>query len=365
MGSLRTFQHVSASPQSPHPRPRLLSILGLCLLLGVIAVRNHRQSSSAPPSRPGALLSVDKTCMGAPWTIKVAATNDMSADDIRDRIDAAFAEVERVESIMSEWRPDSPVSAINAAAGGAPIEVPEELRDIIVRANGLSRESGGAFDITWKGIGNLWRWRDEKFTPPDEERIQAALERVGHRRIAIEGSRVGLKSPGMQIGLGGIAKGYGVDRAARTLRLAGLRNFMIDGGGDILVAGAKFGEAWRLGIQHPRNARNDLMAALELADAALVTSGDYEQGRVIDGQRIHHILDPRTGRPAQRCQSVSVIAPDAESADALATTLFVLGPEKGLQLIASRPRTEALIVDAEGALWMTEGFKAKAQFAQP
>ena len=303
--------------------------------------------------------------MGAPWTIKVAPTNDMSAAQVRSHVDAAFAEVDRVESIMSEWLPDSPISAINAAAGRAPIEVPEELRDIIVRANELSRESRGAFDITWKGIAELWRWQDENFTPPDEKKIQTALKRVGHRKIAIEGTRVGLQDPGMQIGLGGIAKGHGVDRAAEFLRHAGLRNFMIDGGGDILVAGLKFGEPWRLGIQHPRSARNDLMAALDLSDAALVTSGDYEQGRVIDGQRIHHILDPRTGRPAQRCRSVSVIAPTAETADALATTVFVLGPKQGLHLIEARAQTEALIVDAEGRLWMTDGFKTMARFAQP
>ncbi len=300
--------------------------------------------------------------MGAPWTIKVAATNGTPSDAIRERIEAAFNEVARVESIMSEWHPDSPISAVNAAAGKTPIEVPAELRDIILRANDLSRQSNGAFDITWKGIGDLWHWRDESFAIPDEKKIQNALKRVGHQKMMIEGSRVGLAAPGMRIGLGGIAKGYGVDRAAAILRDAGLRNFMIDGGGDILVAGLKFGEPWRLGIQHPRSARNDLMAALDLTDAALVTSGDYERGRVIDGQRVHHILDPRTGRPAQHCQSVSVIAPDAESADALATTVFVLGPEKGLQFIAGRPQTEALIVDAKGRLWMTDGFTAKAEF---
>ena len=303
--------------------------------------------------------------MGAPWSIKVAATNELSREAVNERIEAAFAEIERVEAMMSEWRPDSPISKINAAAGSPPIPVPAELRDIILRSIELSRQSNGAFDITWKGIGDLWQWSDTNFTPPDQPTIQVALERVDYRNIVVTRNSVGLMDSGMQIGLGGIAKGYGVDRAALKLRQSGLNNFMVNGGGDIYVAGLNFGRPWRLGIRHPRKGRQTLLAALDLSDAALVTSGDYEQGRIIDGQRIHHILDPRTGAPAQPCQSVSVIAPTAESADALATTVFILGPEEGLKLIADRPDTDTLIVDQDGRLWMTPGFKAKAQFRKP
>lgn len=346
------------------PHSKYLPAIILFLILGVILARNLISPSPAPSSKAPSLITVDKTCMGAPWTIKIAATNGMSSDEVQNRIEAAYAEIERVEAMMSEWRPDSPISAINDSAGGPPINVPDELREIILRANELSRQSEGAFDITWKGIGDLWRWKDDNFSPPDQAQIQQALQRVDYRKIVVNGNRVGLEAPDMQIGLGGIAKGYGVDRAADNLRNAGLLNFMIDGGGDIFAAGLKFGSPWRLGIQHPRAARDDLMAALDLTDAALVTSGDYEQGRDIEGHRIHHILDPRTGRPADQCRSVSVIAPDAESADALATTVFVLGPLDGLQLIATRPQTEALVVGADGRLLMTAGFRAKAQFAR-
>ena len=332
------------------------TIFVLCLFLGVLAARKLISPPAVPYTTSQSVFTADKTCMGAPWSIKVAATNGMTSDEIARSIEAAFAEVDRVESIMSEWRPDSPISAINASAGKDPIEVPDELRKIILRANELSRLSNGAFDITWKGMGNLWRWSDEDFSAPSEEEINQARQRVDYRKIEITENRVGLKDPGMEIGLGGIAKGYGVDRAALILRDAGLRNFMIDGGGDILTAGVKFGSPWRLGIQHPREGRDVLMAALDVTDAALVTSGDYERARVIDGRRVHHILDPRTGMPASKCRSVSVVAPDAETADALATTIFVLGPKEGLRLISDRPRTEALIIDADGRLWKTDGF---------
>ncbi len=342
----------------PSNRTNLAAAFVVSLILGVIAARSLLSPEGTAPSASPSTVTIKESHMGAPWGISVAATNGMSSAEVQSRIAAAYAEVERVESVMSEWRSTSPISAVNAAAGGEPVEVPDELRDIILRANEISRLSGGAFDITWKGMGDLWRWDDEDFTPPDEERIRRARKRIGWRKIVVEQDRVGLPDEGMQIGLGGIAKGYGVDRAARVLRDAGLRNFMIDGGGDIYVAGRKHGRPWRLGIRHPREGRDSLLATLALSDAALVTSGDYERSRVIDGVRVHHIVDPRTGRPTTLCQSVSVIAPDAETADALATAVFVLGPREGLKLIAGKERTEALVVDAEGQLWTTEGFDA-------
>jgi thiamine biosynthesis lipoprotein len=162
----------------------------------------------------------------------------------------------------------------------------------------------------------------------------------------------------MQIGLGGIAKGYGVDRAARALHTAGLNNYYIDGGGDIVVAGQNHGRPWRVAVRHPRKSLPELLTTVELSDAAIVTSGDYERFRILNGRRYHHILDPRTGEPAEGCQSVTVIAPLAESADALATAAFVLGPEKGLNLIARQTNTAALIVDTLGQLHMTDNFEA-------
>lgn len=338
----------------------LAALCVFAMILGVLGGRQFflrfGQSSTEPE-----LHILQRELMGTRWIIQVAPTNQMSAATIRRSIEAAFDEVARVESVMSEWRADSPISAVNAQAGKASVEVPDELRDLILRGKKISEISQGAFDITWKGLGDIWNFRDQLFSPPDEEQLLSALHRVDYRKISVEQNRVGLESSEMSIGLGGIAKGYGVDRAYGVLRDAGLFNFYIDGGGDISVSGLKHGRPWRVAIRHPRKAPTDFLAVAEMSNAAIVTSGDYENFRWVDGRRYHHILDPRTGMPATGCQSVTVVAPLAESADALATAAFVLGPEEGLNLIRQHAETEALMVDASGKVHMTDGFRHVVQ----
>lgn len=305
------------------------------------------------------LIVSEMDLMGTRWIIQVAPTNQVSRVRIQEHIQAAFEEVARVESVMSEWQPDSPISSVNNQAGEAPVEVPDELRDIILRARHMSEISSGAFDITWKGMGKLWNLRDPAFTPPTEETIQEAIARVDYRKLEVNGNRVRLKERGMQIGLGGIAKGYGIDRAGRVLRDAGLANFYVDGGGDILVAGLKHGRPWRVAVRHPRMGSSQFMAVVDMSDGAIVTSGDYENYRIHEGRRYHHILDPRAGKPAQGCQSVTIITAKAETADALATAAFVLGPREGWNLILQQANTEAMMVDASGELHLTSGFSKK------
>jgi thiamine biosynthesis lipoprotein len=167
---------------------------------------------------------------------------------------------------------------------------------------------------------------------------------------------VGLPEPGRAIGLGGIAKGYAVDRAAAVLRSAGFLNFYIDGGGDVLVSGRRGPRPWHVGVRNPRGGRNAILAVLSLEEGAVVTSGDYERYREIDGVRYHHIIDPRTGWPARESIAVTVYAPSAEAADALATAAFVLGPEAGSALIEDTPDTEALFVGAGGQVHVTSGW---------
>ena len=303
------------------------------------------------------MVSSEKELMGTRWMIQVALNNRMDEVTVRGFIESAFEEVARVESIMSEWRVDSPISAVNAAAGHDPVTVPDELRDLILRSQEISELSRGAFDISWKGMGDLWKLRDKAFSPPSESEISQALTRVNYRNIKVNQNTVSLEATGMQIGLGGIAKGYGIDQAAKVLRAAGLKHFYIDGGGDIAVAGLKHGRPWRVAIRHPRKESADLLTVVELSQASIVTSGDYENYRIFNDQRFHHILDPRIGKPAQGCQSVTVTAPLTELADALATAAFVLGPEQGLNLILQIPNADALIVYADGKLHMTDRFK--------
>ncbi len=302
--------------------------------------------------------------MGTVWVIQVEPNPSDSEEEVGRAIAAAFAEVTRIESIMSEWRVDSPLSAINGAAGREMVAVPAELRAIIERGIAYGELTAGAFDVTWRGMGNLWRF-DDGFVLPSTESIQAALALVEFRLIAIDRNRVGLPKAGMAIGLGGMAKGYALDRAGAVLRQSGFDNFLIDGGGDLLCSGKRQGKPWQIGVQRPRGGRGGLLALLTLTGGAVTTSGDYERFRIVDGIRYHHIIDPRTGQPARNSRSVTVVAHTAEEADVLATAIFVLGPVEGLRLAAARDGVDLLAVDAEGHLWMTDGFSQLAELVGP
>lgn len=296
--------------------------------------------------------------MGTVWSLQVLPEGQ-SRPTSEKALEAAFAEVERIERLMSEWRPDSPISAVNAAAGRDGVEVPTELVDIIRRGMHFGDLTGGAFDITWRGMGNLWHF-DESFSPPTDEQIREARSHVDYRKIRIEGNRVSVPA-GWAIGLGGIAKGYAIDQAAHKLSEAGFHDFLVNGGGDVLAVGRKGNRDWMVGVRDPRGGPQDLVARVR-ATAAVVTSGDYERYRIVDGVRYHHIIDPRTGRPASGCRSVTIVADQAELADVLATSVFVLGPRQGLELVSGMPHVETLIIDADGKYWMSDGFKKVAEF---
>ena len=235
--------------------------------------------------------------------------------------------------------------------------MPEELVGIIERGIAYGWLTSGAFDITWRGMGRLWTFGDD-FRVPEENEIREAVGRVDFRKVVIDGNTVFLPDPEMAIGLGGIAKGYAIDRAGLKIRQAGISNFLVDGGGDILAVGRINGRPWLVGIRDPRGDRLDLLRTLSISGGAVVTSGDYERFKIVDGRRYHHIIDPRTGFPADKCRSVTVFAPEAEKADVLATAVFVLGPEEGLKLIQQAGDAETLIVDSSGEIFMSEGFNA-------
>lgn len=333
------------------PKSRLqAALLGALVVAALLAAGSYLKRGWRAPQ----VLRVERPLMGTQWTIELAHSGDSLK--AQQAVQKAFAELERIDALMSEWKPDSPLSAINAAAGRALVAVPEELRAIIERGMRYGDKSGGAFDITWHGMRQIWHFGAEPFRVPDAGAVEEARTRVNYRAIRIEGNRVGLMKPGMSIGLGGIAKGYAVDRAAAILRQAGFNDFLVDGGGDILVSGHKGERPWRLGIQDPRGERGTLLGVVTLSGGALVTSGDYERFRIVNGVRYHHIIDPHTGWPARVCQSVSVVAVSAEKADALATAIFVLGPQKGIEL-ARAEGVETFIVDESGKRHWTEGFR--------
>lgn len=295
--------------------------------------------------------------MGTIWTIKVPVQGGLEKGIILEAIDASFEELARIEALMSEWDENTPVSLVNRNAGIQPVSVPGELMKIVERGIEYGHLTGGAFDITWRGMGRLWDFGEE-FRIPSSEEIEAAVSKVDYRKVRVGENTLFLPESGMALGLGGIAKGYAIDRAGLKLKEFGIGSFLVDGGGDILTAGEVSGRPWRLGIRDPRGGPADLVRKLSLSGGAVVTSGDYERFRIENGRRYHHIIDPRTGWPAEGCRSVTVYSRTAERADVLATAVFVLGVEPGLELVENCPGTEALVIDSGGDIRMTGGFKS-------
>ena len=328
-------------------------VAGLVLLLAA-GVGWWVSSSPAPRAGPSGVQRVSRTLMGTLWSITVA--DHGRPEPARSAAEEALREVDRIEKLMSEWMPESPISQVNAAAGGKPVEVPAEVSALLQRALAYGARSGGAFDVSWRGMGGIWRF-DAGFRLPSAAEVEAGLRNVDYRAVRLQGNNVSLTRPGMAIGLGGIAKGYAVDRAAAVLRKAGFPDSLVAGAGDIMASGTKYGSPWRLAVQDPRGERGQSLGTVALRDAAISTSGDYERFQMVGGVRYHHIMDPRTGWPARGSMSVSVLAPTAEQTDALATTLFVLGPEKGLAL-ARELGVDALIIGDDGRRHATDGFAA-------
>lgn len=284
----------------------------------------------------------------------------------REVISQAFAEVSEE---MNEWRPGSPLAEVNRAAGKAPVKVPAALFEVVERSVDLGRLTDGAFDLTWAALWPLWRFPargqggDEHLEPPSAEDVANALALIDYRRVVLDPERrtVFLPRESMQIGLGGIAKGYALDRAAARLRALGLKAFLLDAGGQVLAVGERDGRPWRVGLRDPRKGPDSLFTSIEVRDRSVSTSGDYERFFVSGGVRYHHILDPRTGRPSKGLVSASAIAPDATLADALSTAFMVLGTRRSLELVAALQgdgtAVDAVLIDHSGAIHTSPGMR--------
>lgn len=306
--------------------------------------------------QPGAGTVQDtRLLMGTTVTIEAAGADRATLEQASA---AAFAEMARIEALMSPYRPDSDVSHLTAASRAA--TVAPETAEVITLGLEIARRSGGAFDLTLGRLKTLWGIDSEAPQVPTAAAIAEALRGIGPEALAISGRHVTKAKPQLAVDLGAIAKGYAVDRALAVLRDHGVTSAAVNAGGDIALLGTRQGRPWRIGIQHPRQP-DGVLATLEVADRAVVTSGDYERAFEHNGRRYHHLFDPQSGYPADRCQSVTVLAPRAVLADALATALFVLGPQQGLALLRDYPGVDALIVGADGRLYSTpalNGIKA-------
>ncbi len=272
-----------------------------------------------------------------------------------EAIDAVLAEMRRVDALMSSFRPGSELSRINREAETRPVPVSPELFALIRRAQAISRLSGGAFDITYASVGHLYNFRQG--IAPDDRALKQALPAVDYRSLVLDPKTLSVRfaRPGMRIDLGGIAKGHAVDRAIALLRARGVREALVSAGGDTRILGDHHGRPWLTGIRDPRRPPGTSAVVLPLADTAISTSGDYERYFERDGVRYHHIISPRTGRPARAVRSVTILGPDATTTDALSTTVFVLGPRDGLALVERLSGIEAVIIDAAGRVHYSSG----------
>ncbi|UCE18477.1 MAG: FAD:protein FMN transferase [Gemmatimonadota bacterium] len=267
----------------------------------------------------------------------------------RATLELAFEEIERLDHVFSRYLAESEVSSINRNAGRDAVMVSKDVIAVLQRSIHFSEISKGAFDVTVGAVSQLWDFTSAEPTLPEQARTEEQLEHVDYGKIMMSNGRhVGLSDSGMAIDLGGVAKGYAVDRALQVLKENGVASSLVDAGGDIGLLGSKpDGKLWRIGVQHPRDMQR-MIAVIEIDSGSVATSGDYERYFMRDGRRYHHILDPKTGWPARNCMSATIVTKRAMDADILATAVFVLGPEKGLAFIEGLPGVEGLLLFEEG-----------------
>jgi thiamine biosynthesis lipoprotein len=304
--------------------------------------------------------------MGTHLAFAAYTTPKADEDKLRRTFDAAIAEIERIEKLMTTWTPDSELSRVNAAAGKSPVEVSAETFGVVKEAVHASEISEGAFDITFESLHGLWKF-DEDLDPhpPTDAQIKSKLANVGYAHIHLDEPKhtIFLDRPGTKISLGGIAKGYAVDKAAQVLRESGITAFFVQAGGDLYTAGRKpDGSEWAAGIRDPRGAESAYFAMVPVSDHAFSTAGDYERSYVVGGKRYHHIIDPKTGHPATASRSVTIWAPTALLADEIDDAVFILGPEKGMKLVESIDGVGAVIVDAKNNVHVSKRLRGLIRF---
>ncbi|MDP9037546.1 MAG: FAD:protein FMN transferase [Myxococcota bacterium] len=330
------------------------------------------QSASGPEGRPAARqrfvpekVSGEAHAMGTHVAFAAFTTESVDVTKAHAAFEAAAAEIARVEALMTTWNELSEVSRVNTAAGRQAVPVGDETFGVIAEALRASRLSGGAFDITFETMHALWKF-DEDLDPhpPSPSAVHALQKYVGYQHVKLDplALTVFLDEAHVRIGLGGIAKGYAVDRAAKLLLDAGLSSFYVQAGGDLFAHGEKPDRTpWLAGIRDPRGPEGDYFAMMDVSDHAFSTAGDYERAYIVDGKRFHHIIDPHTGYPATASRSVTIWATTALLADEIDDAVFVLGPRRGLDLVDSLDGVGAVIVDDANKVWVSKRISSRVR----
>ena len=325
-------------------------IVGLCLMTAAVYFFIKPPRESIWPSGRADVDSGRRMVMGTFARVIGVAADSGTA---KRSIEAAFAEITKVDELMSDYKDDSEISQVNREGFKRAVEVSEPTYEVLQKAVEFSKLTGGAFDITVGPLVDLWRSAEEANSVPTDAELAEARSRVGYDKLILDGNEMTVRFAveGMRLDLGGIAKGYAIDRAVEAMRKEGALGGMVDIGGDIQCFGAppEGKDRWRIGLQDSRAVGGDteqgqILMVLELTDAAVATSGDYQRFVFIEGERYSHIIDTETGYGSDELTSVTIIGKSAIDADLLATAVSVMGVENGLALVEQREQAEAILV---------------------
>jgi len=349
---------------------------GVLLLWSLLPMEvGCKERANAPAAPPAAvvppapapeprLFEGQRSCMGTLCNIKVYFGDENQA---QKAIAAALDEMARLEGLMTTWRDDSEVSKINAAAGISAVVVSPETFEVIKQSQHISELTEGAFDLTVGAFKGLWKFdEDNNGELPSPSDVRKRQRLVNYKDIVIDEAAhtVMLRRPGQRITLGGVAKGFAVDGAVAVLRKAGVKDFIVQAGGDLFAGGKRGDRAWRVGIQDPRGPHGQIIYKVELTNQAFNTSGDYERFIMKNGKRYHHILDARTGFPSRGTRSVTLLAPSSFTADLMDTALLIVGAEKAMNILQSTPDVQAVIVDDKNKVHISAGLVQKLSKVQ-
>jgi FAD:protein FMN transferase len=372
---------LSCNPKAPEKAPELGDAAHTSAVASVASVASAASplasvsaaalSASSPTPTPSEPEKVDFQDVAMGTNVHFIAYTNPQADtaQIKAAITHALSEMRRLEGLMSEWRDDSEVGKINLNPDQW-VPVGPETFAVISRALDEGKASHGAFDITFQAMSGVWKFgsaADAEPKVPAKADIERLRKLVDYRTVELDEAKHAVRIPkDHKIGLGGIAKGYIVDRAADVLKTANIRDFLVQAGGDLFGSGKKpDGSPWVSGIQDPRGPQGAFFASIELTDHAFSTAGDYARSYVIGKRRYHHIIDPHTGYPATASRSVTVWAEDATTADAVDDAVFILGPEAGLKLVAATPGVGVVIVDKNNKVWVSPRLEGKVHLTAP
>jgi thiamine biosynthesis lipoprotein len=331
----------------------LSSILSLLLNLACVA-------QPAAPRR----VERSRLAMGSMLTLAAWTTDEPRAVET---FEIVFREFDRLESLLSVWKDGSDVVRLNKNAGLAPVAVSQDTIAVLREAAAASELTRGKFDITFGALSDIWRFdHDQDNIVPDRRLIEVRLKRIDYTAVDVDGTAgtAFITRPDMKVHLGGIGKGYAIDRAIAIFKDRGLRDFLIQSGGDLYVGGTDAGQPWKLGIADPRGTHQPF-ATVQIRDGTFSTSGDYERSFMKDVKRYHHLIDPDFGEPAMGCRSVTIVSNRAIYADALSTGVFILGPAEGMKLIETLPDVEGVIVTSDNDVLVSSGLKGRLELLRP